>query len=88
MKKTLLLAALMAAAFAVPAMPAVAADAIAKKPSIEAKCFFLPLLPACVEEITAEAGLHGWSLTTIPVDWWTCKKAEAKAGHLLDCTTA
>ena len=88
MKKTLLLAALMGAALAAPTMPAVAADAVAAKPSIEAKCFILPLLPGCVAEFKAEAEAHGWSMTAIPVAWWTCKKAEANAGHLLDCSAA
>lgn len=84
MKKILLVAALVSAAVAVPAMPSMAAD-VAAKPAVEAKCFVLPLLPDCVAEWSADAQSHGFHLTTIPNAWWTCKKAEPKAGHLLDC---
>ena len=85
MKKMLLAAALISAAVAVPAMPSFAADVPAAKPAIDAKCFVFPLLPDCVAAWSADAEAKGFHLTTIPNAWWTCKKAEPKSGHILDC---
>ena len=84
MKKILVLAALMSAALAVPAMPAMAGEMA--KPAVDAKCVIFPLLPDCVAQWDADAQAHGFHWTPIPNAWWTCKKADAGAGHLLDCT--
>jgi hypothetical protein len=54
MKKTLALAALISAAMALSAMPTMAATAAAPKPAVDAKCFFLPLLPDCLAEWKSE----------------------------------
>jgi|EndMetStandDraft_7_1072992.scaffolds.fasta_scaffold66732_3 hypothetical protein len=82
MKKTLIVAALVTAATALPAMPTFAADSSA--PDVESKCYVLPLLPDCAEQWNdawAEEGFH----LTVPYKWWTCVKAEEGSGHLLDC---
>ena len=86
MKKTLMLVALMGAAFAMPAMPTMAADT-ATKTGVEAKCFILPLLPDCAAQWNEEWKANGFHWTPLPVAWWTCEQAEANAGHLLDCKT-
>jgi hypothetical protein len=85
MKKTLIVAALFAAAVALPTMPTYAGD-MAEAPTVEAKCFVAPLLPDCAaqwNEYWKAKGLH----VTTPYAWWTCAKAEDGAGHLLDCET-
>jgi hypothetical protein len=82
MKKTLMIAALVAAG-SLLAMPTYAADAMAA-PAVEAKCVILPLLPACAaqwNDYWQSKGLH----VKTPVAWWTCEKAAAGAGHLLEC---
>ncbi len=86
MKKTLLIAALVSAV-ALPAIPTMAADMPAAKPAVDAKCFVFPLLPDCVAQWSEDAAANGFHVTTIPNAWWTCKKADPKAGHLLDCDT-
>lgn len=55
MKKTLIVAALVAASV-MPVLPAGAADAktTAKPEVVPAYCFFLPLLPKCIEAWKAE----------------------------------
>ena len=81
MKKTVFLAALIAAAIAVPTMPAVAAD---EAPAVDSKCYVLPLLPDCAaawHDHWQSKGFH----VAMPVEWWTCERAEDGAGHLLDC---
>ncbi len=83
MKKTLILAALVSAAAAIPAIPASAAEVT--KTGVEAVCFVLPGLPKCIEEWRAEAEANGWSATMLPNAWWTCKAAASGSGHLLDC---
>jgi hypothetical protein len=83
MKKTLILAAFLSAAAALPAVPATAAEMT--ETGVEAICFVLPGLPKCIEEWRAEAAAHGYSWTPIPNAWWTCVKAEDGSGHLLDC---
>ncbi len=83
MKKTLIVAALVTAATMAPTMPTLAADAA---PAVESKCYILPLLPDCAAEwhdAWKAKGLH----VAMPHEWWTCKKAEAGSGHLLDCDT-
>jgi hypothetical protein len=84
MKKTLMLAAMVSAALAVPVMPATAADSITKT-GVDAVCFVLPLLPDCTAQWNEEWKANGYHWTPIPVAWWTCERAEAAAGHLLDC---
>ena len=86
MKKILMLAALVGAAIALPAAPTMAGD-MAAKPNVEGKCVVFPLLPDCVAQWDADAKAHGFHWTPLPNAWWTCKKAEAGAGHLLDCET-
>lgn len=81
MKKTLIIAALVAAAFAAPTVPAIAAD---EAPAVDAKCYILPLLPDCAAQWNDAWQGKGYHLTT-PYAWWTCKKAEDGAGHLIDC---
>jgi hypothetical protein len=84
MKKTLLIAALVAAA---TAFPATAADVvIVEADAVDAKCFVLPLLPDCAAQWNDYWQAKGYHLTT-PYAWWTCKPAEAGAGHLLACET-
>jgi hypothetical protein len=89
MKKTLILAALMSAAFALPTVPVLAADDIVivdEVASISTECYVLPLLPDCTAEwhdYWKAKGLH----VAMPVEWWTCVRAEEGAGHLLDCET-
>lgn len=83
MKKTLIVAALVSAAAAMPAVPATAAAVT--KTNVEAVCFILPGLPKCIEEWRAEAEAMGFSWTPLPNAWWTCKRAAADAGHLFDC---
>ena len=83
MKKTLILAALIAAATAAPAVPVLAADDV---PQVESKCYVLPLLPDCAAEWNDYWQAKGYHLTT-PYAWWTCAKAEDGAGHLIDCDT-
>ncbi|MEO6012981.1 MAG: hypothetical protein ABIQ30_05275 [Devosia sp.] len=87
MKKILMVAALIGAAFAMPTLPATAGDMAATKTGVEAKCFVFPLLPACAAEWNEEWKANGFHYTPLPVAWWTCTKAEAAAGHLLDCKT-
>jgi hypothetical protein len=98
MKKILIAAALLAAA-AMPATPSMAfgASGGASKPTVEAKCFILPLLPDCLTAWKAEhdsmmsklaapaapktTAMAAPKLMTMP----TCTKAAAGAGHLYDC---
>jgi hypothetical protein len=87
MKKTLVLAALMSAAFALPTVPASAADLVVTETGVDAVCYILPLLPDCVAQWNEEFKANGYHWTPLPVAWWTCEKAEANAGHLLDCDT-
>ena len=83
MNKILLAAALVSAALATPVF---AADMPAAKPApISAKCVLFPLLPDCLAAWGDDAKAKGFHVTTIPNAWWTCKKADPKAGHLLDC---
>jgi hypothetical protein len=80
MKKTLIVAALSAAALL--STPTFAAD-MAEAPAVDGKCYIFPLLPDCAaqwNDAWAAKGFHA----SIPVAWWTCKKAE-DAAHLLDC---
>ncbi|MBI4920407.1 MAG: hypothetical protein HY834_01545 [Devosia nanyangense] len=85
MKKTLIIAALLSVASALPATPSMAGDLMATKTGVEAKCFVLPGLPDCIVQWRAEAAAHGWSWTPLPNAWWTCKPAAKDAGHLFDC---
>ena len=57
MKKTLIVAALVAASI-MPALPASAAAAkpAAKAEAVPAYCFFLPLLPKCIDAWKSEMG--------------------------------
>ena len=82
MKKTLMIAALVAAS-AMPAAPVFAADA-AEAPTVDAKCVLIPLLPDCAAQWNDYWSAKGLHVTT-PIAWWTCTKAEDGAGHLLDC---
>lgn len=86
MKKTLIVAALLSVAAALPAAPVAAAEMAMTKTAVEAKCFILPGLPACIDEWKAEAAAHGWSWKALPTAWWNCKAAASGAGHLLDCS--
>jgi len=88
MKKTLIAAALMSAAFALPAVPASAADVVIvdAPDSVDAVCFILPLLPDCAAQWNAYWEAKGYHVTT-PYAWWTCKPAGDGAGHLLECET-
>ncbi len=87
MKSSLIVAALLSAAFAaLPAVPAVAADTLAK-PNVAAECFVVPLLPDCTAQWNAEWKAKGFHWTPVPVAWWTCEPAAAGSGHLLDCAT-
>lgn len=85
MKKTLIVAALLAASAV--ATPSFAADAVvvvddAARP--DAVCFVLPLLPDCAAQWHDYWKAQGYHVA-MPVEWWTCVKAEAGSGHLLDC---
>ena len=82
MKKTLMIAALVAAS-AVPAMPSFAAD-VAEAPSVDAKCVVFPLLPDCAAQWNDYWNSKGLHVTT-PIAWWTCARAEDGSKHLLDC---
>jgi hypothetical protein len=83
MKKMLILAALLSAAAAMPAVPAAAAEMT--ETGVEAICFVLPGLPKCIEEWRDEASAHGWEWTPLPNAWWTCHRAPEGSGHLFDC---
>jgi hypothetical protein len=85
MKKTLILAALLSAAVAMPAVPAVAADTAAA--TVDAKCYVFPLLPDCAAQWNDYWKAKGYHYAPLPNAWWTCERAEAGAGHLLDCDT-
>jgi len=85
MKKTLMIAALVAAS-AFAAMPTYAAD-MAAGPDVDAKCVIAPLLPDCVAQWNDYWKSKGFHVTPLPVAWWTCAKAEAGSGHLLECDT-
>ena len=56
MKTTLLFAALIGAAFAMPTLPATAGDMAATKTGVAAKCFVFPLPPACAAEWNETVG--------------------------------
>ena len=86
MKQTLMLAALMSVAFTLPTMAATAPDSPTKT-GVEARCFVFPLLPDCVAEWNEEWKANGFHLSPLPFAWWTCEKAEAEAGVLLECAT-
>ena len=94
MKKTIALAAVIAASFAVPALPVQAASAV---PS---HCVIFPLLKADCRAAIAEAAkttpiavASATSATVTaasPVEWpvpawWNCEPAPAGSGHLFDC---
>jgi hypothetical protein len=81
MKKTLMIAALVAAG-SLLAMPTYAADSAA--PDVEAKCVIVPLLPDCAAQWNEYWKSKGFHVTT-PVAWWTCEKAAEGSKHLLDC---
>ena len=84
MKKTLAIAALIAAA---TAFPVAAADVvIVDADAVDGKCFVVPLLPDCAAQWNDYWQGQGFHYTT-PIAWWTCKPAEAGAGHLLECET-
>ena len=51
MKKTLILAALMSAAFAVPTLAADEIVIVDEVASVDAKCYVLPLLPDCAAAV-------------------------------------
>jgi hypothetical protein len=85
MKKTLILAALLSAAVAMPAVPAVAADTAAA--TVDGKCYVLPLLPDCAAQWNDYWAAKGYHISPLPVAWWTCERAEEGSGHLLDCET-
>lgn len=84
MKKTLAIAALIAAA---TAFPVAAADVvIVDADAVDGKCFVFPLLPDCAAQWNDYWQAEGFHVTT-PIAWWTCKPADAGAGHLLECET-
>jgi hypothetical protein len=83
MKKTLIVAALIAS---VTAFPATAETVVIVDDAVDAKCIVLPLLPDCAAQWNAYWEAKGYHFTT-PYAWWTCKPAEAGAGHLLECET-
>ena len=75
MKKTLILAALIAAATA-HFRPRQQTVVIVDEDAVEAKCFVLPLLPDCAAQWNDYWQAKGYHCTT-PYAWWTCKPAEA-----------
>jgi len=98
MKKTIAIAALLAASFAAPSLPVQAAS------DYPLDCLILPLLKAdcraaisgtvesgttTVAEVTvatAEVASDTASSVAWPVPlWWNCTRAAAGAGHLYDC---
>jgi hypothetical protein len=88
MKKTLIFAALMSAAFAIPTVSTSAAEVVIvdAPESVDAVCFVLPLLPDCAAQWNDYWLSKGYHLTT-PYAWWTCRPAGDGAGHLLECET-
>jgi hypothetical protein len=84
MKKALIIAALFAAATAVPATAE--EIVIVDEAAVDAQCFILPLLPDCAAQWNAYWLDKGYHVTT-PIAWWTCKPADEGAGHLLACET-
>jgi hypothetical protein len=95
--KTLVFAALVSALVVLPALPSAAADlAAAPKPTMDAKCFFLPLLPDCLAAWKADHDAMMAKMTppkstamaapvmTVP-KMPMCTKATTP-GHILDCT--
>jgi hypothetical protein len=82
MKKTLIIAALLAAT----AAPATAAEVVIVDDAVDAHCFVFPLLPDCAAQWNEYWLAQGFHVTT-PIAWWTCKPADDGAGHLLVCET-
>jgi hypothetical protein len=95
MQKYLVVAALCAATFVMPALPANAAPALSEA---EANCLIFPMLkkecwemgaeraaavPAAVATATVAAADAAGEVT-LPL-LWNCARAPAGSGHLLDC---
>ena len=95
MKKTIAVAALMAAMFAMPVAPVQAAtveealDSCLILPLLKRECWEMagdtvraaPRAAAAVASDAADAALD----VKLPVRWWNCTAAEAGSGYLLDC---
>ena len=90
MKKSIAVVALLAVAFAAPAVSVQAAPA-----SENANCLVLPLLQAdCREAIREHASAHhaavkahveARSIKAPAPHWWRCERAPAGSGYLLSC---